>query len=369
MSPHEFEEIERPQSHSYILFPQGAPYVELGWVAYREFKTTIDKIVDSLEINYGLAIYQHDHEFLEYEDTFIWWFSFIEEDDCKRNEISKVLKSKLEEIFYKYEAMRDKRVLNHKDDDFYIDPYFTSYYCELVVGAKFELKNIQAPIEKTYKKHDLDLVPFERNITVREFKELISSYINPSSLENLEYFHAPNGFHSSRRSADGKAPNKFLREELLPSLHYINYQGVRDSAALQFGLEADNFDLKITEDPKALTLEITWAVPQGDFELLSLSKQRGLGNFPMKNLAKLKLMFDSIPNKIIEAIKNKHAKNYQDRRSLLVVIPIDYTYQGEVTYIEEILSEVRRQTADGKGNFDEILLLCGTKFFSIFGNK
>ena len=212
-----------------------------------------------------------------------------------------------------------------------------------VVGAKFELKNIQAPIEKTYKKPDLDLAPFERIITVREFKELIGSYISPSSLENLEYFHAPNGFHSSRRSAGGKAPNKFLREEILPSLHYIRHRKLCDSATLKFGLEADNFDLKITEGPEDLILEITWAVPQGDFELLSLSEQRGLGNFPMKNLARLKLMFDSIPSKIIKVIDDKHAKNYQDKRSWLVVIPVDYTYQGKVAYIEEILSEVRRQ--------------------------
>lgn len=367
MSPYEFDEIERPQSHSYILFPQGAPYVELGWAAYREFKTTVDKILHSLEINYDIAIYQHDHEFLEYENTFIWWFSFIEEDDRKRNEISEVLKSKLEEAFCKYEAMRDKKVLNHKSDGFYIDPCFTEYYCELVVGARLELKNIQAPIEKTYKKPDLDLAPFERLISVREFREIVSSYISPSSLENFEYFHAPNGFHSSRRSVGGKAPNKFLREELLPALHYIKHQEMCNSAILKFGMEADNFDLKITKDSEDFILEITWAVPQGDFELLSMSEQRGLGNFPMKNLAKLKLMFDSIPSKIIKAIEDKHAKNYKDKRSLLVVIPVDYTYQGDVTYIEEMLNEVRSQT--GKGNFDEILLLCGKRFFSVFTNK
>lgn len=367
MSPREFDEIERPQSHSYILFPQGAPYVELGWAAYREFKAIVDSILFSLEVSYGISIYQHEHEFLDYEDTFIWWFSFVEENDCKRNEISEVLKSKLEEVFFKYEAMRDKQVLNHKDDDFHIDPHFTHYYCELVVGARFELKHIQAPIEKTHKKPDLDLAPFERTIMVRDFKELVDSYVSPSSLENLEYFHSPNGFHSSRRSAGGKAPNKFLREELMPSLQYIRHRKVCDSASLKFGLETDNFDLKITEGPEDLILEITWAVPQGDFELLSLSEQRGLGNFPMKTLAKLKLMFDSIPSKIIKAIDDKHAKNYQDKRSLLVVTPVDYTYQGEVTYIEEMLSEVRSQT--GKGNFDEILLLCGKKIFSIFGSK
>ncbi|WP_439868164.1 hypothetical protein [Pseudomonas syringae] len=367
MSPHEFDEIERPQSHSYILFPQGAPYVELGWAAYRELKATVDSILFSLEVSYGISIYQHEHEFLDYEDTFIWWFSFVEENDCKRNEISEVLKSNLEEVFFKYEAMRDKQVLNHKDDDFHIDPHFTHYYCELVVGAKFELKHIQAPIEKTHKKPDLDLAPFEKTITVRDFKELINFYVSPSSLENLEYFRSPNGFHSSRRSAGSKAPHKFLREELLPSLRYIRHRKVCDSASLKFGLETDNFDLKITEGPEDLILEITWAVPQGDFELLSLSEQRGLGNFPMKTLAKLKLMFDSIPNKIIKAIDDKHAKNYQDKRSLLVVTPVDYTYQGEVKYIEEMLSEVRSHT--GKGNFDEILLLCGKKIFSIFGSK
>lgn len=367
MSPHEFDEIERPQSHSYILFPQGAPYVELGWSAYREFKAAVDKILASLEINYEITIFQHDHEFLIYENTFIWWFSFIEEDDCKRNEISEALKSKLEEVFYKYEAMRDKKVLNHKDDDFYIDPFFMEYYFELVVGANFEFKNIQAPIEKTYKKPDLDLAPFERIITVGEFKELIDSYISPSTLENLEYFHAPNGFHSSRRSAGGKAPNKFLREELLPSLYYIKHRKVYDSASLQFGMETEDFDLKITEGAEDLILEITWAVPQGDFELLSLSKQRGLGNFPMKNLARLKLMFDSIPSEIVRAIDNKHARNYQDKRSLLVAIPVDYTYQGEVAYIEEMLSEVRSQA--GKGNFDEILLLCGKRIFLVLGGK
>lgn len=367
MSPREFDEIERTQSHSYILFSQGAPYVELGWAVYRDFKADVDKILSLLEEKYNIVIYQHDYEFLSYDNTFIWWFSFVEDDDCKRNEISEILKAKLEKLFYKYGAMRDKEVLSQKDGGFHIDPFFTSYYCELVAGANFELENIQAPVEKTYKKPDLDLVSFEKEITVKEFKGIIGSYMSLSSLEDFEYFNAPNGFHSSRRSAGGKAPNKTLREELLPSLHYIRHREVCDSASLRFGLGVDNFDLKVTEGLEDSILEITWAVPEGDFELLSLSRQRGLGNFPMKNLARIKLMFDSMPSKIIEAISKKHAKNYQDKRSLLVVIPIDYTYQGDVAYIEEMLSEVRSQA--GKGNFDEVLLLCGKKIFSIFGSK
>lgn len=366
LTTHDFEEIERPQSHSYIMFTQGAPYLELGWRAYRGFKYAVDNVVTSLGKKFGVNIYQYDHEFLDYEDVFIWWFSFLEEDDCKRFEITKALKSEVEGLFDDFEGMQGKRLLNQHDEGFYINPSFTAYYFELVANANFELKHIQAPVEKAYSKPDLDLEPFEQLIKAQEFKEIISAYLNHGSMENLEYFHAPNGFFSTRRSVDGKAPNKLLREELIPSLRFIAHQKVSNSASLQFGLEADNFDLKIVDGSKILVLEITWAIPLADFELLSWSEQRGVGNFPMRNLAKLKLMIDSMPTKIAKAIEDKHDKNYPDERTLLVVIPVEYTYQGEAPYIEEMLKEVRSLVAGGKRNFDEVLLLCDRKFFTVF---
>ena len=368
LSTQEFEEIERPQSHSYILFTEGAPYVELGWEAYREFKSAVDNVVASLGKSFSVNIYQHDHEFLDYEDVFIWWFSFLEEEDCKRIEVAEALKTEIEGLFYGFEGMRDKRLLSQHDEGFYIDPSFAKYYCELVFGANFELKHIQAPVEKTYTKPYLDLVPFEQLIKVQSFKEIIDAYVNHGSMENFEYFHALNGFYSTRRAVDGKAPNKLLREELLPSLYFIKHQKIADSAVLQFGLEADNFDLKIVDDSQILIVEITWAVPLGDFELLSWSEQRGIGNFPMRNLAKIKSMIDSLPARIAKAIEDKHDKNYPDQRILLVVIPVEYTYQGEITFIKEMLKEVRNLVTGGKRNFDEVLLLCDRKFFTVFPN-
>ncbi len=368
LSIQEFEAIERPQSHSYILFTRGAPYVELGWEVYRKFKHAVDSVLESLGERFGVRIYQHDYEFLEYADVFIWWFSFKEEDDCKRVGVMNTLKAEVEVLFQSFEGMRDKKILSQHEQEFYIDPAFGIYYSELVVGASFELKHIQAPVKKTHTKPDLDLAPFEQPIRVDDFKALIGAYVSHGSMEDLEYFNAPSGFFSTRRSADGKAPNKFLREELLPSLRFINHQKIPDSAVLQFGLEMDNFDLKVIDETKATIVEITWAAPEGDFELLSWSDQRGVSNFPMKNLAKLKSMADSIPAKIAGAIKRKHDKNYPDKRTLLVVIPIEYTYQGERAFIEEMLKEVRCLVLGGKRNFDEVLLLCGKKFFTVFQN-
>lgn len=368
LSTQEFEEIEHPQSHSYILFTQGTPYVELGWEVYRPFKSAVDNVVASLEKTFDVVIYQHDHEFLDYAGVYLWWFSFLEGQDCKRIEVAKALKFQVEKLFERFEGMQDKSVLSQQDDGFYMDPSFANYYCELVVGANFELKHIQAPVEKMYTKPDLDLAPFEQLIKVQRFKEIVGDYVGVGSMEDFEYFHSPNGFFSTRRSAGGKAPNKLLREELLPSLRFINHKKTANSAVLQFGLESDNFDLKIVEDSKILIVEITWAIPLRDFELLSWGEQRGIGSFPMRNLAKLKSMIDSMPAKIAEAIKKKHDKNYPDQRTLLVVIPVEYTYQGENTFIEEMLKEVKSLVAGGKRSFDEVLLLCGMKFFTVFPN-
>ena len=81
-------------------------------------------------------------------------------------------------------------------------------------------------------------------------------------------------------------------------------------------------------------------------------------------MSQLKNEIDSIPSKIVEVINKKHQKNYSDNRILLVIVQSEYVYQGEEYIIQEILKEVKAKTE--KGNFDEILLLCDKRFYSIF---
>jgi hypothetical protein len=126
LSTQEFEEIEHPQFHSYILFTQGTPYVELGWEVYRPFKSAVDNVVASLEKTFDVVIYQHDHEFLDYAGVYLWWFSFLEGQDSKRIEVAKALKFQVEKLFERFEGMQDKSVLSQQDDGFYMDPSFAN---------------------------------------------------------------------------------------------------------------------------------------------------------------------------------------------------------------------------------------------------
>ncbi|EJM89743.1 MULTISPECIES: hypothetical protein [unclassified Pseudomonas] len=364
MTIQEFEKIEDSQSHSYIVFAQGHPYQELGWKAYSDLTKRINESLTDFKNQYNSDVFLHEHELLGFEDTFLWWLSFFEKKPHERDRLTQALKCTIDKVLSEFEGTKDKQLVNYRDDDDDLrgHPVFVEHYVSLVVHAETELKSRQAPTQQTYEKENLDLKIFEKPISAADFKKIIHDYIGHSSVENMHFLHAEDGFFSTRH-----APNKSLREEFLPSLEFIKKCNVSDSAILQFGLNQEIFDLKIIDEHGSeKILEITWALPVGDHELLSLLSQSNDGTLPMKTKVKLKAMIDSIPGKIVQAIEKKHAKNYPDNRTLLVVIQPEYTYQGMVPLIQEIINEVRHSVKSGKGKFEEISLLCRSRLYKIF---
>lgn len=359
----DFQEKENRQSHSLILFEQGPPYCELGWKSYKEFNKMINQFLIEYKNEHGVKVYLYEHEIIEIEYAFLWGFSFFENSPEKIEKLTNCLKHGIRNIMDLFPILMDRVILNNHDDDFELDIELAHYYSTLVMGADHILNHkYSPPKERTYSKELIDLSIFKEPMKISNFTKLVNDSTSITSSSDLAFMFAPDGYHSNKYRE-----NKYLREEFVPILRYLEYKSIEDSSTIYLGLEKENFDAKITNEinEQEIILEITAGMPEGDHLLLSLINQSN-GVFPLQTKAKLKKEFDSLPGRIIKSIQDKHDKNYTDKRSLLVTVPSEYTYQAEDYVIEEILREVRASVHKGKGEFTEILMLCGRKFHSIF---
>lgn len=363
ISSEDLDKMEAEQFHGFVSFPEGNPKVTMGWSTHSKLVEAINSSLTVFKEELNTEVYFHEHEYLIYEDYFIWWFSFVEKDSLVKKRVASEIQGRINDVLRVFPATANKELVRMDQPGFYQDPDFMMHYFSIVEGANLELKSREAPKNKSYQKEPIDMSLFERPMSVGAFKATIKNYFQNSTEENLSYLAAEDGFFSTRRPE-----NKLLREELLPILYYVQKIKAADDEVLSFGLKADIFDLKILQ-ADGLTkeiLEITWALPEGDHKLLSLVSQVGSGFLPVKNRANFKKMSDSLGEKIVSAINGKHKKQYPDQRSLLVVIPQDYTYQGDESLIQEIITQVQQSLVGGKGKFEKIYLLCGNGFYTIY---
>ncbi|MCF9045740.1 hypothetical protein [Acinetobacter nectaris] len=359
----EFLIKENNQSHTFIFFYNGLPYVDLGWEAYKKFNDLILNLLCDFKEKYDVDIYLHEREVIHIDKFFFWCFSFSELTIERKNQIATELKEAIEKIASCFEKLSDTDIFNNNDDsfnDFFI-PDFLEYYVQIVANYDVVLEATHPPKDKTYQKEDLNLNALRDEIYVLEFKNIINEFLSLNSDAGMSYRHAPDGFFTNKYRS-----NKYLREELIPTQYFIIHKKISDTSKIKFGVEQENFDAKIInyKENIEIILEITLACPENDHKLFSLLQQAGISHLPMKTMSQLKNEIDSIPSKIVEVINKKHQKNYSDNRILLVIVQSEYVYQGEEYIIQEILKEVKAKTE--KGNFDEILLLCDKRFYSIF---
>ncbi|MGA7438026.1 MAG: hypothetical protein WBW32_07860 [Luteibacter sp.] len=351
-------------SHTYIIFQQGPAYIHLGWKAYREFNGKILACLEKIRKEKRKTVYLHEHEVLNVERMFVWCFSLFEADEFSRDELISTLWSEIQGILSEHPATADLELRAHHDDAlmevFVFDPeYF--YRMEKDVGKKLEATH--PPREKTYAKEDFDLKELGDGMTVESFRKLVSDYLTVDSVDDIMYRSALDGFHSAKRR-----PNKSLKEELIPIRDFLLTREVPLGAIIRFGLDQGRYDAMI-EDKEAgsiTVIEVTRAAPNDDHEMLSLLNQDLYGQLPAINRARIKKGIDSIPNKIMAALVEKQAKDYEDDRILIITTPPEYVYQGEAYIIEEMIAEVRQLSPQGKGRFREVLLYCKRRFYSLF---
>ena len=360
----EFLKKEEQQSHSFIFFNQGPPYCELGWKKYRQFNSLVNEFLQEFGKTHGVKVYVYEHEIIFVEGAFLWGFSFLESDLKKRDELTNLLLSGLRGIIDLFPNMKGRDILNNHSKNFSLHPDLAMHYSGLVLNAEYSLEaSYRPPKEKSYEKDDIDLGAFKKPISVVEFKRLIQGHLSINSSSDFYYIHAPDGFFSNKYRE-----NKYLREEFLPINYFLMRRAIPDHAILELGTEKENFDAKITDDENSqeIIIEITLGCPKSDYLLHSLTSQTRDGTFPLKTMAYLKQEVDTLSARITKAIEDKHDKNYQDKRILMVVVPSEYTYQGEEYIVEEVIDEVRDSVKLKKGDFTEIIMLCRKKFFTIF---
>ncbi|MHC8381250.1 hypothetical protein [Pseudomonas sp. LB3P14] len=363
MNGEDLNKLEAEQFHGFVLFSEGNPKVTLGWSTHSKLVEAINSTLTFFKEELNTDVYFHEHEYLIYENFFIWWFSFIERDSVVKKRVASELERKVNDILRAFPDTANKQIVRTDHPEFHPDPDFMMHYLSIVEGADLELKSREAPKNKSYEKEPIDMSLFERPMSVVAFKATIRNYFQNSTEENLSYLAAEDGFFSTRRPE-----NKFLREELLPIFYYVQKIKAADDEILSFGLKADIFDLKVSQADGLIKviLEITWALPEDDHKLLSLVSQVGSGFLPVKTRADFKKMSDSLGEKIVSAINRKHKKQYPDQRSLLVVVPQDYTYQGDESLMQEIILQVQQSLVSGKGKFEKIYLLCGNRFYTLY---
>lgn len=360
----EFRKKEQLQSHSFIFFEQGPPYCELGWKAYKSFNHLILETLREFKTVHGVDVYLYEHEIINVEGAFLWGFCFFETDPVKRNKLSKCLNQKINLIMVRFSQFNGRTIIHNHENGFTPDIYWADFYAELILYAEIKLKHVYSPPQKkSYEKEDLDLGQFRKSLTVEEFKKKIKAYNSMSSMEDIQYLSALDGFFTNKSRS-----NKYLREEFIPIMNFLDIRMIPTSSVLTLGIQHENFDAKITDTETAqeIIIEITMGSPKNDHLLFPIIDQTSFGVFPVKTMDYLKKEKDSLPERIIEVIEKKHKKNYQDQRLLMVVVQPEYTYQNEGYVIEEIIKEVRNSVSLGKGNFQEIIMLCGTKIYNLF---
>ncbi|MCI4236525.1 hypothetical protein [Dickeya dianthicola] len=352
-----FEEMERTQSHTFINFSQGVPYTILGWSSYKNFNNKMNNILLEVKGEFDIDVYLQEYEDINIADNFYWIYSFsVNEKDILVN-VNSFIKNKINDVMNCFFVKEDDELysFNNHDENFKerMHPFLANYYCHMVFTYDTYIKPTHPPREKSYSKDTFDISKVSAVMKLSEFKKIINDYMNATNhSEHHEYMYADDGFFSSKYEG-----NKTLREECLPILKYVKYKNIPEDLYIQLGVKKDNFDAKIFNDKCTIILEITSAVPDHDHHYLSIRKSVTFdGYFPVKNMHDLKKEFDMFPEKIVKAINSKHEKEYGDERTLMVNMPMEYTYQNEGYIIGEILKEVKEKVIRGKGGFFEILL-------------
>jgi hypothetical protein len=146
-----------------------------------------------------------------------------------------------------------------------------------------------------------------------------------------------------------------MREEHIPIRAYVLRKGVPLDAILELGGEAHDFDAKIItsneQGKQKEILEVVQALPK-DEHIVRHSIVNGTMNLERRILENKQLQ--SFPQPIIDAINNKHAHAYADKRVLLVSITGEHTYEDD-ELIEQWIPKIREKTI--LGNFTEIFLV------------
>ena len=186
-------------------------------------------------------------------------------------------------------------------------------------------------------------------MTIAQFKELIDQM--GSDRMGLAEF----GDYLSHKTRD----DKYLREEYLPLLAVVRHKKIADTEQVELGQEKEPWDARISGHD---LYEVTQALPEKEHEQRREIAAGGQSPVTMFVHAADALQF---PGVIVDAIEKKHAKEYQDTRSLVVVFGGDYSSEDDEV-VHHWMSLIRRQTT--RGAFKEILLveLDRLKVFTLF---
>ncbi|MEI8603240.1 hypothetical protein P4S55_22405 [Shewanella sp. PP-Sp27a-2] len=356
-----FHDKEVKHSHSFVLFEQGSPYCMLGWEKYRLFNADINDCLNNFKREFDVKVYVYEYEVIYIENFFLWGFSFVQENAIKRDELSEILILRLTNIFKKYFLFNGGILIHNHWEGFnnIFTPDLMKVYVDWVESFELDVNlKYEPPKIKTYQKEDFDLSVFEQTVTASEFKGIIKDYIEMKSTDDLTYRFSSDGYFSNKYRY-----NKYLREEFVPLFHFVKARGVSEDAYIKLGIQSENYDAKITDNEDELIIEITSGAPKNDFSYLTATRNNGISVLPLRILAHLKKEIDSLAERIILSINKKHDKNYDDKRILLVTVPLEYTYQNEAIVIDEVLKEVKSSVKVGE--FKEIVLMFDSKLYTL----
>lgn len=191
-------------------------------------------------------------------------------------------------------------------------------------------------------------------MTIAEFRSLIQGMA--SERMKLEAY---SDYLQHKRNADGTNPNKRLREEYLPILAVINARGLPEELEIELGDDRETWDAKLSN---GLILEVVQALPDREHEIrLEIAS----GGATPATYFMHSADHHQFPDAIVRAIKSKVAKNYPEKRILIVAFDGDYSFEEDAV-IESWLPTIRQQAVHG--NFEEVLLVerDRSKVFRIF---
>lgn len=148
---------------------------------------------------------------------------------------------------------------------------------------------------------------------------------------------------------------KAMGEEYIPLRAYLKRKNIPLDAGIELGGEAHDFDAIITYkesgEERIAIIEIVQALPVGE-HLVRMAVAKGKMDEKMR-LEEWKQL-GSFPQPIIDAINKKHEKMYADKRTLLVSVIGEHTFEDN-ELINGWIADV--QTKTELGNFSEIYLV------------
>jgi hypothetical protein len=194
----------------------------------------------------------------------------------------------------------------------------------------------------------------KQRMTIKEFIREIEAeaqHIVSGGVRSLSQYYA----QKKSKTFDYKQ----FREELMTIYTYIKCNGFSEDESIIIGGEQAEWDALISDN---IIIEVIQALPKDAHEVRIEISKNGM------NLdTKLKHMNDTsqFPDVIIQAIEQKHNKNYADKRILLISVSGEYTGECDET-IDKWLDEVEVQTQ--MKNFESIYLVetARCRLYSIF---